>query len=97
MENRMNVLEIEKLLGQITMYKNESESNTQDILVYLDKITDFYKSENTNDLDDISSILRNNFIKLNNLYNEKIVSLREQMNIVIETDDYTRNLFEQVR
>ena len=95
MENGMNVFEIEKILSKLNMYKNESEKNTQDILIYLEKLNAFYKSDNTKDLVDINLILRNNFIKLNNLYNEKIVTLRNYMNKIIDTNNYTRNLFEQ--
>ena len=97
MKNGMNIFEIDKILSQLIMYKNESEKNTQDILIYLNKLNDFYKSDNTKDLVDINTILKNNFIKLNNLYNEKIDSLRNHMNKIIDTDNYTRNLFEQSR
>ena len=94
MENKMDVIGMEKLLNQLVMYKNEVDQNSQEIVSYLNKVNDFYKSENTKQLQDISFILKNNFSQLNNTYNAEIIYLRKMMRDIIETDRYTKSLFE---
>ena len=94
MENKMDVIGMEKLLNQLVMYKNEVDQNSQEIVSYLNKVNDFYKSENTKQLQDISFILKNNFSQLNNTYNAEIIYLRKMMRDIIDTDRYTKSLFE---